>query len=196
MGRTREFDIDEATEQIALRFWSDGYEATGISDLVDATGLGRGSLYGTFGSKRDMLDRAIEWYTEGRLEEMISMVESDGLDGAASLYRMFTYARENKPEMAAMGCLVVNASLELTASDPKMAETADKYRARFRRAFRTALTKAEADGEIEGPIEPKVEAATLLLLGLFVAVRGGTDIDETRTLVEGAVGVLESWRIA
>ena len=194
MARTREFDLDEATEQIARQFWADGYEATGISDLEGATGLGRGSLYGAFGSKREMLDLAIRWYTEGRLEQMISTVEQGGLEGAKSLFRMFSFAVQTQPEMASMGCMVINTSVELGTSDPKMNETGEQYRARFREAFRTALAHAEAEGEIGGPIEPKVEVATLMLLGLFVAVRGGSDLAETDQLVEGAVGVLDSWK--
>jgi hypothetical protein len=49
MARTREFDTDKAVAAIAKTFWAGGYEATGISELVDATGVGRQSLYGAFG---------------------------------------------------------------------------------------------------------------------------------------------------
>lgn len=62
MARTRDYDIDEVTETIALKFWADGYEATGISELVETTGVGRASLYAAFGSKREMLDASIDWY--------------------------------------------------------------------------------------------------------------------------------------
>lgn len=196
MARTREFDIDEAIEQIARKFWADGYEATGIADLVEATGVGRASLYGAFGSKREMLSRSIDWYMSERIERMLGSVETGGLDAAASIFRSFTYARERIPEMAALGCMVINTTVELTPTDPDIATLAGDYRDRFRKAFRTALTSAEADREIAEPIEEKVEIATLMLLGLFVAMRGGATLEETTNLVDGTISVLDSWRVA
>ena len=41
MPRPREFDTTIAIENICEKFWADGYEATSITDLEDATGLAR-----------------------------------------------------------------------------------------------------------------------------------------------------------
>ena len=196
MVRTREFDTEKAIEAIAQRFWADGYEATGITDLVEATGVGRASLYGAFGSKREMLSLAIDWYMTKRLERMVSAVEEGGLDATIAFLKSFTFARANIPEQAAMGCMVVNMTAELAMTDPEMPELAGVYRERLRRAFATALTSAERDGEISGPIEQKVEIAILVTLGLFVALRGGSDLEEVTRLVDSAVGILESWHIS
>ena len=196
MPRTREFDTHMAIEKIAERFWADGYEATGIADLVETTGVGRASLYGAFGSKREMLSLAIDWYMTERLERMVGVVERGGLDEAIGFLENFTFARANIPEKAAMGCMVVNMTAELAMTDPEMPELAAAYRKRLRRAFATGLTSAEKNGEISGPIEQKVEIATLLTLGLFVALRGGADLEEVTRLVDSAVEVLESWRVS
>lgn len=195
MTRTREFDTDKVIEAIAERFWADGYEATGIADLVETTGVGRASLYGAFGSKREMLTLAIDWYMTTRLEPMVSVVEEGGLDAAIGFLKNFTLARANIPEKAAMGCMVVNMTAELAMTDAEMPELAGAYRERLRRAFATALTSAERNGEISGPIEQKVEIATLMTLGMFVALRGGADLEEVARLVDSAVEVLESWRV-
>ena len=196
MARTREFDTEMAIEAIAQRFWADGYEATGITDLVEATGVVRASLYGAFGSKREMLTLAIDWYMTTRLERMVSAVEEGGLDATIAFLKSFTFARANIPEQAAMGCMVVSITGELAMTDPEMPELAGTYRERLRRAFATALSSAERDGEISGPIQHKVELAILMTLGLFVALRGGSDLEEVTRLVDSAVGVLESWRIS
>ena len=42
-------DREEALEQAMDLFWSQGYEATGVTQLCDRMGLGRQSLYNTFG---------------------------------------------------------------------------------------------------------------------------------------------------
>jgi hypothetical protein len=51
-GRPREFDKDRTLQRALELFWSRGYGATSIQDLVDALGVERGSLYGAFGDKR------------------------------------------------------------------------------------------------------------------------------------------------
>src|SRR4051795_7395003 len=64
MARTREFDTDTAVRQSMELFWRRGYEATSIQDLVEATGLGRGSLYAAFGSKDGLYEAALVGYAE------------------------------------------------------------------------------------------------------------------------------------
>ena len=195
MARTREFDTDQAIEAIAEQFWAGGYEATGIADLVEATGVGRASLYGAFGSKHDMLLKAIDFYLVERIEKMVEPVEAGGLDAASSIFRQFAFIRETMPERAQMGCLMVNASVELSSSDPEVAALAERFRDRHRRAFRTALTQAVEDGEIVGPIEDRVDIATMLVLGLFVAIRGAAPLEEVKRLSDAAASVVESWRV-
>ena len=195
MARTREFDTDQAIEAIAEQFWAGGYEATGIADLVEATGVGRASLYGAFGSKHDMLLKAIDFYLVERIEKMVEPVEAGGLDAATSIFRQFAFIRETMPERAQMGCLMVNTSVELSSSDPEVAALAERFRNRHRRAFRTALTKAVESGEIVGPIEERVDIATMLVLGLFVAIRGAAPLEEVKRLSDAAVSVVQSWRV-
>ncbi|MFX5776960.1 helix-turn-helix domain-containing protein, partial [Acinetobacter baumannii] len=44
-GRPREFEIDAAVESAMQVFWTRGYHGTSLVDLIDGTGLSRGSLY-------------------------------------------------------------------------------------------------------------------------------------------------------
>ncbi|MFC0842139.1 helix-turn-helix domain-containing protein [Streptomyces noboritoensis] len=48
MPRPREFEPDAVVDQAMLRFWLRGYRATSVEDLVKATGVKPGSLYGAF----------------------------------------------------------------------------------------------------------------------------------------------------
>ena len=59
MGRTRTFDEAEVLTASAAVFRSDGYEGTSIDRLVSATGVHRGSVYATFGSKRGLFTSAL-----------------------------------------------------------------------------------------------------------------------------------------
>ena len=54
LGRPKEFDRREALEKAMEAFWAKGYEGTSVSDLLEAMGIHRGSMYDTFGDKRSL----------------------------------------------------------------------------------------------------------------------------------------------
>jgi len=64
MGRTRTFDEDAVVRAARDVFWQHGYAEASVPDLEAATGLGRSSLYHSFGSKRELFDAAIESYLD------------------------------------------------------------------------------------------------------------------------------------
>ena len=45
-------------------FWARGYEATSIEDLVGALGIGRQSMYATFGNKQKLYALALDRYRD------------------------------------------------------------------------------------------------------------------------------------
>jgi len=49
VGRPRQFDRDTALERAMDTFWTKGYGASSVQDLLDAMGINRGSMYDTFG---------------------------------------------------------------------------------------------------------------------------------------------------
>ena len=197
MARTREFDTDKAIADIADKFWADGYEATGIADLVEVTGVARASLYGAFGSKQEMLHLAIERYLDTVIEAQWSNVDDGGLDGAKFMFRTFARVRKERPERAKWGCLMVNSSVELGRTDPAVVALGGRYRSRINSAFTSALERAAADGDIEGGhTEERAELCTLMLLGCFVAIKGGAELEEIERLTGRAVNLIESWRIS
>ena len=60
----RQIDFDRAsTLQVAMQtFWVKGYEATSVSDLTTAMGIGRQSLYNSFGPKHTLFLECLDWY--------------------------------------------------------------------------------------------------------------------------------------
>ncbi len=59
MARPRAFDERNVIEQAAAMFAEQGFQGTSIDDLVEATGLMRGSLYKAFGSKRNLFEASL-----------------------------------------------------------------------------------------------------------------------------------------
>ncbi|WP_264040752.1 helix-turn-helix domain-containing protein [Mycolicibacterium hodleri] len=60
VGRLRRFDEASAVDAAAAVFRRRGYTAASVDDLVEATGVHRGSLYNAFGSKHGLFLRALD----------------------------------------------------------------------------------------------------------------------------------------
>ena len=195
MARPREFDTKAAIESICDQFWSDGYESTGIADLEEATGLARARLYAAFGSKQGMLCEAIDFYLDTRIDVVFRQVDNSGIDGVASFFRRFAMMNAEHPELSKMGCLVVNTMIEFGRSEPEVAVRSERYRERVRGAFRSALAREAEDGGLKGDLESLTELAFMMLMGLYVTVKGGAPLEEIERLCGIAIEVVESWRM-
>ncbi|WP_262705801.1 MULTISPECIES: TetR/AcrR family transcriptional regulator [Streptomyces] len=64
-GRPRAFDMEKALEAAMRLFWEQGYEATSMARLREATGLSSASLYSAFDSKQGLFERTVEHYVAG-----------------------------------------------------------------------------------------------------------------------------------
>lgn len=67
MARTREFDEGLAIDAATAVFRRHGYAATSVEQIVEATGVHRGSLYATFQSKRGLFLRILDNATSGNI---------------------------------------------------------------------------------------------------------------------------------
>ena len=173
MARPREFDTQTAIASMCDQFWSAGYEATGISDLEDATGLARARLYGAFGSKREMLCDAMDFYLESRVDVLFSRVDDSGLAGVADFFRSFAKIVKDRPDQAKMGCLVVNSMIEFGGADQEVALRADRYRDRVRGAFRSALEREAMEEGLNGDVEVLTDLAFMMPDGVVCIGEGG-----------------------
>ena len=63
-GRPRAFERTTALAQATRLFWTKGFEATSITDLTGAMGIGPPSLYAAFGSKEALYREALGYYRE------------------------------------------------------------------------------------------------------------------------------------
>src|SRR5262249_38606558 len=64
MARPKEFDRDAVLDRAVELFWAKGYEATSLGDLVESLGVGKQSLYDTFGDKHALYLAALDRYCE------------------------------------------------------------------------------------------------------------------------------------
>ena len=143
-GRPREFDADEALLAALRLFWRQGYEATSMSELTEAMGLSRSSLYATFGNKHDVLLAAVERYVEGCLGDLHEIAATVP-DPATAVRRML--ARIAAPDDGDRGCFLVNCITELAADDATIVALGRRTTVRIERLLADTLAATRRDGE-------------------------------------------------
>ena len=69
-GPDKQFDPEIALEKAMRLFWAKGYAATGLNELLATMGIGRKSLYDTFGNKRALYIEALRRYSQTVVSEI------------------------------------------------------------------------------------------------------------------------------
>lgn len=193
MVRTKEFDPDTALDAALDLFWERGYEATSVQDLVDHLGIGRGSLYATFGSKHELYLKALDRYLRSRDPDPIALLGRPGpaLPAVRTLVR--TYADEAARDVRRRGCMIVNAAMERVPGDPVVTRRVQASWRALERALAAALTRARDQGELAADKDPAAIARYLLVVlqGLRVVGKAGPGAARLRDAAELALSVLD-----
>src|ERR1700678_2261808 len=116
MARPRSFDEAHVLEQARAVFWNAGYAGTSMDDVMSATGLGKGSLYGAFGDKRQLFLRVFGDYCDGLLVAARRALAPAAVVGAADQVDGFLHlsATGTAADIAHRGCLLAKATAELS----------------------------------------------------------------------------------
>lgn len=109
IGRPRGFDADEALEQAMRVFWEQGYEGAGLTDLTNAMGITRTSMYAAFGNKEALFRKALERYTEGPASYGARALEEPTARQVATAFLNGSVRATTRPDCPA-GCLGVQGS--------------------------------------------------------------------------------------
>ncbi|WP_432161958.1 TetR/AcrR family transcriptional regulator [Streptomyces tendae] len=194
MARTKEFDPDAALRAALELFWRRGYEATSMSDLVEHLGVGRASIYATFGNKRELYLKALARYEQGLLPDLLEDLSRPGpaLPGVRSLVRR--YAEEASADDSRLhGCFVTNTAAELAPHDAVAARRVERNWDQLETVLHTALARARAEGDLPAGRDPLALARMLLVLlqGMRVVGKASPDPARVRDAAEQALALLD-----
>jgi AcrR family transcriptional regulator len=188
MARPRAFDPDVAVDRALHLFWSKGYEGTTLSDLTDALGINRPSLYAAFGSKEELFRRVIEKYVQGPGAAISAALEADTAREVVHRILRFYADAAGVPDVP-RGCLLVQGALVCgDESQPVRAALAEKRH--FAEAALTArLERAKREGDLPPDARPADLARYVYTLchGLAVQAVGGATRDQLRRVVQVAM---------
>lgn len=192
MGRHREFDVDAAVDAAMRTFWERGYDGASLPELMQATGVGRQSLYLAFGDKRQLYLAALDRYRAQFFAPLVAAL-SGSEDVRVTLREALVPLLEGTCVDQPDGCLLVAAATDRASDDPQV-------RSRVHAAFsglETALLEAGQRARAGGLVADTVDLAGWAALtvatiqGLRVMAAAGTDRMTLNKAMDTALAVLQ-----
>jgi len=119
MARPKEFDREEALRRAIPVFWEKGFAGTSADDLVGAMGIGRQSLYDTFGDKRRLFLAALRTYNTDGVTALSRKLRA-GPTALAAIGRILVDLAEVREKARSLGCMGVNAICEMAREDAEV----------------------------------------------------------------------------
>lgn len=193
MSRTKEFDPDVALDRAMELFWERGFEATSMALLTERLGIGRASLYATFGDKHQLYLAALRRYLQTRDPDPLELLSRPGPVVPAVRALVEAYVHESLTDERRRGCLVVNSATELLPHDQPVTQLVESSWQSLETALSSALIRARAQQELPPDRDPRALARFLLvfLQGVRVLGRATPDPDRLRDAAAQALSLLE-----
>lgn len=144
---TRE-KIMEAAREL---FNAKGFNATTISDLVEATGMQKGSLYFHFSGKEAIAREVLDEATDEFMKFLDKALGGD--NPGASIDNFFRCALDKHLAVGFVGgCIFGNTALEMSDADPEFAGAIDRVFDKWIDKIAGAVANAQQRGQIRTDI--------------------------------------------
>lgn len=170
-GRKLEFNREQALEKAMELFWAKGYNAVGLTELLQQMGIQRQSLYNTFGCKHALFLEAVQHYGQTVVCQIKGQLNQPG----SPLENLRYVLRKIASDAACpqyRGCFVANAMMELAPHDPEVATVVSQLAQQIEQAIARTLTRAVAAQELPADVDPQKVARFLYHVILGFNVRG------------------------
>jgi TetR/AcrR family transcriptional repressor of nem operon len=193
VARQKEFKRDEVLHKAMEVFWSRGYEAASIQDLVAHMGINRQSLYDTFGDKHALYLQALDRYREVEGRKIIEVLERPG-SVKKNLRQLFALAIQTAlSDQQRRGCFMGNAMSELAGRCQATATRTCGNMGAAHDAFYRALVRGKKESELKGIRDPRAVARFLYssLQGLMLTGKATQDRKTLKDIVTVTLSVLE-----
>lgn len=147
-GRPRKTDPDCALASAIKVFWTKGFEGTSLTDLVEATGMAKPSLYATFGDKEAIYTKALTRYMEGVGDDVLDALGQDGRPIQTVMRGYLEEVADRATDTTGpCGCFVVNSIVDaenLPDETKRLMDLAKRKRAEILiRAFDAAKARGD-----------------------------------------------------
>ncbi|HEX3387058.1 MAG TPA: TetR/AcrR family transcriptional regulator [Mucilaginibacter sp.] len=141
--RTKEFII----QKTAILFNKKGYAGTSLTDMTDATGLTKGSIYGNFEDKDDVALAAFD-HNMNKLIGQVREIQVSERSAAGKLRAFITVYRNGAQSPVLQdGCPIINTGSEADDTHPQLKERANEALGRWHKSILAIIQQGKMQGE-------------------------------------------------
>lgn len=189
-GRPREFCVEEALVAALRVFWTKGYEGASMTDLTEAMGVTRPSLYAAFGNKEALFKKALDLYERDKLAYVGAALAAPTARGVAE--RLLRGALEMQTTGSdPKGCLGVISSTACGSEAECIRDEVVARRASSDAALLLRFERAKAEGDFPAHIEAAglVSYLSAVIQGLCLQAGTGASTETLESLVTTTLGL-------
>lgn len=174
-------------------FWEQGYEGTSTDDLLCAMGIGRQSLYDTFGDKKQLYLAVLAHYTDTGGADLRRRLAA----GPSPLAALDTFLRQIAGADAALrarGCLSVNAVAEFGQADADVRALIERSQRLTETIFAELIARARQAGELAAGIDPSAAAHFIhtAIRGMRISAKAGASAAQLGATVDFVIAALKA----
>ncbi|MGY4512195.1 TetR/AcrR family transcriptional regulator [Bradyrhizobium sp. USDA 3650] len=192
-GRPRAYEPDVALGKALDLFRTQGFAATSLDDLSEATGMNRPSLYGAFGDKRELYIKSYQRYREEARASMVEIFRQE-MPVRRRLERIFASALNIylSGETGPRGCFTVVTAASEAVGDPDIRAMVLDGLNELDKAFASCFRRAKEKGELSESADPAVLAqlASATVHSIAIRSRARVSRKELEAIVKGAIDLM------
>jgi AcrR family transcriptional regulator len=192
-GRPRAYEPEVALGKALDLFRTQGFAATSLDDLSEATGMNRPSLYGAFGDKRELYIKSYQRYREDARASMVEIFRRE-MPVRQRLERIYASALNIylSGETGPRGCFTVVTAASEAVSDPDIRAMVLDGLSELDKAFANCFRKAKEQGELPESADPTVLAqlASATVHSIAIRSRARVSRKDLEAIVTGAIDVM------
>jgi AcrR family transcriptional regulator len=182
--------VDEALGAALRVFWTKGYDGASLTDLTEAMGVTRPSLYAAFGNKEELFRKALDLYEREKLAYVGEALEAP--TSREVVERLLRGALEVQTgDVEPKGCMRIISSVTCSAEAESISEDLMARRQSSHRAICERLERAKHEGDL--PVASDVEGLcsfiVAILQGLALQARSGASKAQLEALVETSLAM-------
>ncbi len=192
-GPDKQFDPHEALGKAMQLFWAKGFAATGMAELQQQMGIGRKSLYDTFGNKRQLFIKALQLYSDSVVRQIFSALNKGG-SPLGNVRRLMRMLQQEHSMPKSMGCLLGVSMAQFRTNDAERAEILRHHIKGVEEAFYKTFKRAQDVGELDG--NTNIRDLARLYMGIAQGLALIGRVQDTpavpRSIVNAALATLET----
>jgi AcrR family transcriptional regulator len=170
-GRPREFDVEEALAAALRVFWEKGYDGASLTDLTEAMGINRPSLYAAFGNKEELFKRALDLYQSEKLAYVGKALEAPT---GKEVARRLLEGAINNTTGECRGCLGVIATVSCGNKDSPIKQDIQERAQSARCAVVRRMQRAIDEGDFTIPVEAEAMTRYVIAVMQGISVQAGS----------------------